>query len=96
MIVYDLTVADRYQLTASIQQTPKKFGGPKGHNWGLRDRKSAINIVLPGMNGTWVTLRECKRRAMLAYIMWFVIKLLENEDDSRKILERREKDTYHV
>lgn len=85
MIRYELSPTKRYVLSIYIQQTPKKFGGPKGHNWQMMDVRYSRSIVLPGMNGTWVTLKECKRRAMLAYLLWFVVRLLRDTDDPAKI-----------
>lgn len=68
-----------------MQKTPKKFGGPQGWNWGLSDRHYSMNLVSAGAGGTWTTLKECKRRAMIAYLFWFTVKLLRKTDDPRKI-----------
>ena len=81
MTTWDLKITNRYQAHISYQHTPKKFGGPEGHNWTLRNRLYSRNIVLPGMNGTWTSLKECKRRARLAYLLWFTVTLLRGTDD---------------
>ena len=80
-----MRVGNGFILTIHKVNTPKRFGGPKGWNWQMRDMKWSRNVVLPGANGTWTTLRECKRRAMLAYILWFTVMLLQNKRDPRNI-----------
>lgn len=85
MVRYSIDVTPRYKIYAYQQETPKKFGGPQGWNWQLRDKNHYTNLVLPGHEGSWTTLKECKRRAMLAYLLWFTIKLLRKTDDPRKI-----------
>lgn len=85
MIRYEIAATNRYRCHIYMQKTPKKFGGPRGYNWGLSDRHYSMNCVSAGMDGAWTTLKECKRRALLAYLFWFTLKLLRKTDDPKKI-----------
>jgi hypothetical protein len=85
MQYWTITIANRYILSIHYQETPKKFGGPRGYNWSLRDQKYFRNIILPGMNGSWVTLEECKRRSKIAFLVWFTLKLMRNTKDPKII-----------
>ena len=80
----DMDVNSRYKIHISQQQTPKRFGGIEGWNWTLRDRYYGRNIVLPNF-GHKINLREAKRRSMLAYLLWFTVKLVRETDDPRVI-----------
>ena len=85
MNYYHLKITPRYECHLYSQETPKKFGGPGGWNWTLRDKAHHMNLVMAGADGSWTTLKECKRRAMLAYLLWFTVKLLRKTDNPRII-----------
>jgi hypothetical protein len=81
MIYHKLSITNRYSVTIYKQQTPEKFGGSQGYSWTLRDSPYSRNVVIP--EGWSNSLQDCKRKAMLAFILWMAIRLVRNTDDPR-------------
>ena len=77
-----LNPSDRYKCYIYKRHLPDSINK---YNWVFRDRDHSMNLVMAGVSGSHVTLAECKRRSMLAYIFWFAVMLLRGTDNPRDI-----------
>ena len=74
-VSYTLFPTRNYKIY--IYRSKKPDCNPREWNWTLRDMTYSRNIVLPGMDAQYKSLKECKRRSILAYMLVIVLRLLK-------------------